>query len=196
MSNSKALKFGVAIDGSQLSEQAMKAGCGMFNLARKDTLTILHVDPNNSTARHLQPTHLKHQYQGLAMDMRVGRGAAWGSGCAAHARMHAHACSCCCAVHASSPLPPSRCVAVRIHIHQPRSTLAALTHAQVPAEWAGCEKEPGQTTCQALTALAASQGIDLLLVGSYGRKGEKIDMLGSVSDYSLRESHSSVMIVR
>lgn len=35
------------------------------------------------------------------------------------------------------------------------------------------EKEPGQTTCQSLTALADKQGVQLLVVGSFGRKGEK-----------------------
>ncbi len=44
--------------------------------------------------------------------------------------------------------------------------------------------------------LADSQRINLLVVGSFGRKGEKIDMLGTVSDYSLREAHCSVCVIR
>lgn len=66
----------------------------------------------------------------------------------------------------------------------------------MPAEWVSCEKSATQTVCEAVTALAAKCGIHLLVVGSYGRKGDKIDMLCSTSDYSLRESHSNVMIVR
>lgn len=50
--------------------------------------------------------------------------------------------------------------------------------AQVRAEWACAEKAPGQTTCEALTALAEAQGVGLLVVGSIGRKGDKgLDML-------------------
>lgn len=46
------------------------------------------------------------------------------------------------------------------------------------AEWACAEKGGGQSTCEALTALAAARGVQLLVVGSFGRKGEKgLDML-------------------
>ncbi|KAF6255956.1 universal stress protein family-domain-containing protein [Scenedesmus sp. NREL 46B-D3] len=64
------------------------------------------------------------------------------------------------------------------------------------AEWACHDKGAGSSTCQALMALAQEQRVDLLVVGSFGRKGERVDMLGTVSDYSLREGHSSVAIVR
>jgi nucleotide-binding universal stress UspA family protein len=37
---------------------------------------------------------------------------------------------------------------------------------------------------------------DLLVVGSFGRKGEKLDFLGSVSDFTLRSSAASICIVR
>eukprot|EP00877_Chromochloris_zofingiensis_P000888 jgi/Chrzof1/107/Cz01g03220.t1 len=67
---------------------------------------------------------------------------------------------------------------------------------QVEATWACQEKQPGQSTCEALTALAEANKVDLLVLGSFGRKGEKLDMLGTVSDYSLRESHCSVCVVR
>ncbi|WIA39336.1 hypothetical protein OEZ86_005448 [Tetradesmus obliquus] len=64
------------------------------------------------------------------------------------------------------------------------------------ADWACREKGQGSSTCQTLMALAQEQHVDLLVVGSFGRKGERVDMLGTVSDYSLREGHSSVAIVR
>lgn len=62
------------------------------------------------------------------------------------------------------------------YIHETHAhTLAAL---QVHADWACAEKGPGQTTCEALTALAESQAVGLLVVGSIGRKGDKgIEML-------------------
>jgi hypothetical protein len=68
----RRLSIGVAIDGSQLSEKALKAACAFLNPARKDELTILHVAPANATARHLQPAHLKHTYTSLAWDF-MGR---------------------------------------------------------------------------------------------------------------------------
>jgi len=68
--------------------------------------------------------------------------------------------------------------------------------ARVKADWICREKEEGQSTCQALTRMADKNSIDLLVVGSFGRKGEKLDMLGTVSDFSLRESHASICIVR
>lgn len=42
------------------------------------------------------------------------------------------------------------------------------------AEWACREKSPQQTTCEVLMQLAQDQDIDLLVVGSFGRKGEKM----------------------
>lgn len=44
---------------------------------------------------------------------------------------------------------------------------------QVSAEWACAEKAPGQSTCEALTALAEAKAVGLLVVGSWGRKGDK-----------------------
>lgn len=80
MSSNKAQKIGVAVDGSQLSEQALKAGCALFNAARQDSLIILHVDSgNSSSSRHLQPAYLKSKYEALAQDMRVS-GQAEGEG--------------------------------------------------------------------------------------------------------------------
>ncbi|KAJ9509858.1 hypothetical protein QJQ45_011548 [Haematococcus lacustris] len=58
------------------------------------------------------------------------------------------------------------------------------------------EKDEGMSTCQTLTKMADRLAVDLLVLGSFGRKGEKLDMLGSVSDFSLRESAASLCIVR
>lgn len=44
---------------------------------------------------------------------------------------------------------------------------------QVHAEWA-CHEKGGGSTCQALMALAQEHNVDLLVVGSFGRKGEKM----------------------
>ncbi len=41
------------------------------------------------------------------------------------------------------------------------------------AKWMQKEKE-GLSTCEALTQLANDNGIDLLVAGSFGRKGEKL----------------------
>ncbi|KAG2497630.1 hypothetical protein HYH03_004370 [Edaphochlamys debaryana] len=68
--------------------------------------------------------------------------------------------------------------------------------ARVKAEWLCREKEEGRSTCESLTRLADKAGTDLLVLGSWGRKGEKLDMLGTVSDFSLRQAHCSICIVR
>ncbi|GFR40469.1 hypothetical protein Agub_g1029 [Astrephomene gubernaculifera] len=68
--------------------------------------------------------------------------------------------------------------------------------ARVKSEWLCREKEEGRSTCECLTRLADKLGADLLVLGSWGRKGEKLDMLGTVSDFSLRQSHCSICIVR
>ena len=47
-------------------------------------------------------------------------------------------------------------------------------HAQVKAEWVCREKEEGQSTCQALMRVADKLHTDLLILGSFGRKGEKL----------------------
>jgi hypothetical protein len=84
-----------------------------------------------------------------------------------------------CGKSVNHPRPPSTRLRRRLHTLPPHTQGA------------------GQTTCEALTALAEAQGVSLLVVGSFGRKGEKtFDMLGTVSDYSLRESHCSVCVVR
>ncbi|EFJ42884.1 hypothetical protein VOLCADRAFT_107074 [Volvox carteri f. nagariensis] len=68
--------------------------------------------------------------------------------------------------------------------------------ARVTAEWLCREKEEGRSTCECLTRLADKRGVELLIMGSWGRKGEKLDVLGTVSDFSLRQSHCSICIVR
>lgn len=80
--------------------------------------------------------------------------------------------------------------------HLKNRYLSQTAHHHVTSEWAARAKEDGESTCEALTKLAALQHVDMLVVGSFGRKGDKLDMLGSVADYSLRESHCSICIVR
>ena len=46
--------------------------------------------------------------------------------------------------------------------------------SRIPLEWVCREKEEGQSTCVALTKLAKTKKVDLLVVGSFGRKGEKL----------------------
>ena len=46
--------------------------------------------------------------------------------------------------------------------------------ARIPLEWICREKDEGQSTCVALTKLAAKKNVDLLVLGSFGRKGEKL----------------------
>lgn len=62
---------------------------------------------------------------------------------------------------------------------RPRPACPANAAApQVRAEWACAEKGGSQSTCEALTALAEARAVALLVVGSFGRKGEKsFDML-------------------
>lgn len=55
-----------------------------------------------------------------------------------------------------------------------------LHHAQdmagirVNTEWVCREKEEGKSTCQTLTSLASKHQVPLLVLGSFGRKGEKL----------------------
>jgi len=67
---------------------------------------------------------------------------------------------------------------------------------RTPSTWVCRAKAEGQSTCEAVTSLADKSKADLLVLGSFGRKGEKIDVLGTVSDYSLREARASLCIVR
>jgi hypothetical protein len=46
--------------------------------------------------------------------------------------------------------------------------------ARSPMEWICRDKEEGQSTCVALTKLASKHKIDLLVLGSFGRKGERL----------------------
>lgn len=53
---------------------------------------------------------------------------------------------------------------------------------QLDGVWYKKEKAKGQTTCEALIQLTEELQIDILVVGSFGRKGER--MCGtSVADY-------------
>lgn len=51
------------------------------------------------------------------------------------------------------------------------SACAAQVHNPL---WACREKGADQSTCEVLMDLAQEQNIDLLVVGSFGRKGEKL----------------------
>lgn len=46
--------------------------------------------------------------------------------------------------------------------------------ARIPVEWVCRDKAEGESTCVALTKLANKQKVDLLVLGSFGRKGEKL----------------------
>lgn len=49
-----------------------------------------------------------------------------------------------------------------------------MQRVQIAAEWMCREKEEGRSTCESLTRLADKSAVDLLIVGSWGRKGEKL----------------------
>ena len=80
------------------------------------------------------------------------------------------------------------------HLRRHAEDLAIPYH--VTCEWLCREKLEGQSTVKSLTTLCERQHIDVLVVGSYGRKGEKLEMLGTVSDGALRACHASICIVR
>lgn len=134
----RGLRFGVAIDGSNISDKATSLAASFTQAKRGDKLQIIHISDQTKTylTAHLKPTHLKHYYEDLAAQHHIS------------------------------------------------------------SEWLCREKEEGLTTCMSVTNLANKSNMDMLFVGSFGRKGEKLDMLGSVADASLRESHSSNCIVR
>jgi nucleotide-binding universal stress UspA family protein len=54
------------------------------------------------------------------------------------------------------------------------------------------EGEPGE----AIVAAADSENADLIIVGSHGRSGVSRFLIGSVSDYVVRNAHCPVMVVR
>lgn len=82
------------------------------------------------------------------------------------------------------------------HLKNYYQDMAASMKLGCKAEWMCREKAEGESTCSALTNMADKAGIDMLVLGSFGRKGEKLDMLGTVSDFTLRTSHASLCIVR
>jgi hypothetical protein len=45
---------------------------------------------------------------------------------------------------------------------------------QLSAEWACRDKSQRLTTCEALMQLAEENKVDMLVLGSWGRKGEKM----------------------
>lgn len=72
----------------------------------------------------------------------------------------------------------------------------------VCAAFESVECEPTESTCHALTRLAEYLNVDILFVGSFGRKksdsvcDSDIHVLGSVADHSLRLSGVHVAVVR
>lgn len=59
------------------------------------------------------------------------------------------------------------------------------------------EKKAGEETCPALVRLAQELDLDLMCIGSYGRKGEKAaDVLGHVADGALRETSCSICVIK
>lgn len=128
----------VAIDGSSLSDEAMKVAAGFNYASRSDKLQIMHISDASKAnlPPNLKPSHLQNVYEGQALGF---------------------------------------------HVH---------------CEWVLREKDRKFTTCDNVVFHARKLDTDMLVLGSYGRKGEKADVLGSVTDKSLREASSSVAIVR
>jgi hypothetical protein len=71
----------------------------------------------------------------------------------------------------------------------------------VRAEFSLVKREEGETTCEALARQATHLSIDLLFVGSFGRKRDTLDavhvgVLGTVADQSLRTSAADICMVK
>ena len=62
------LNIGVAVDGSDVSERAVKAAVSLVHQHRADKLHILHVFDRNKTYLpiHLKPQHLQHEFENKA----------------------------------------------------------------------------------------------------------------------------------
>lgn len=72
--------------------------------------------------------------------------------------------------------------------------MAARAH--VPCTWACRSPGPKQSLCHTLANMAEDCNTSLLVVGSAAKSGDPLHVLGSVSDYSLRQCHTSICIVR
>lgn len=68
-----SLRFGVAVDGSVVSEKAVRTGASMVNKTRQDKLFLLHISDQKKT--YLSPTykpqHMQRTCMGLLEDLRV-----------------------------------------------------------------------------------------------------------------------------
>eukprot|EP00884_Botryococcus_braunii_P020713 jgi/Botrbrau1/7325/Bobra.247_3s0020.1 len=93
---------------------------------------------------------------------------------------------------ASKKYLPQHLSPVNLHHH----FAGRAAQLQVQAEWHQDEKGHTKSTCEALTRLAEFLKTDILVLGSFGRKGEKLDMLGSTSDQSLRQCAAHICIVK
>lgn len=52
--------------------------------------------------------------------------------------------------------------------------MAAADKLGLKTEWVCREKLDGDSTCKSLVSLTDSHNVDLLVMGTYGRKGEKL----------------------
>ena len=69
------------------------------------------------------------------------------------------------------------------------------------AEFHAVERQQGETTCEALARQAKHLNIDLLFIGSFGRKKDGPDkvhvgVLGTVADGSLRTTDADICMVK
>ncbi|CAG9460265.1 unnamed protein product [Pedinophyceae sp. YPF-701] len=80
--------------------------------------------------------------------------------------------------------------------HLQRSFERRAYHHRATMTFYAREKSGTDTTTGILSALAEELELDLLVVGAFGRKGEKVEVLGSVADGALRKSNCTVVVVR
>ena len=59
-------------------------------------------------------------------------------------------------------------------LHNPCAAYFTVPLQVTKAEWACQDKAQGRSTCEVLMELAEANNLDLLVVGSFGRKGEQL----------------------
>ena len=144
--------------------------------------------------KHLQPSHLKHIYIDRASASAVSCFPVCVCGGAAQCHLKRvpppplHQCTKGLGAGGSTQhldvlLPHRSCTygtfeASQDRLRRPLATAlpppAPTLIPQVQAEWLCREKEEGRSTCESLTRLADKSSVDLLVIGSWGRKGEKL----------------------
>ena len=158
-----------------------------------DRLYLLHISDETKLAwlpAHLTPDHLRHQFDVLAQELNVSHRLCSAACCTggsqqgAASRCPSHTACC------GSPHCFLHCFALFCSMSQAGTSaqrcgwtdagmvMLSCPPLQVDCVWYNKEKGPGQSTCEALTELSEQLHIDVLVVGSFGRKGEKLDMLG------------------